>query len=448
MATHLVSAIDVRDFGAETVRVGDLNADGAPDLLFVQSTYGTREIACLTATTIHGDVLWQSGTPNRENGAIYSDLPVQVHDWDGDGRNEVLWVEQAFYADPVVWDCATGRQVAVEPCPPGRFRGEPGWVREAARRYEGDAVMHVLEGTTGRELSRFPIPAPADDSFLFADLTGVGRRADLVVKDRYWNMWGVSCKGETLWHWAGSVGHFPAVGDVDGDGRDEVFVGFALVDHDGRVIFEVDSTGAHQDAAYVVQLPDGTWRLLFGNHGIHCLSADGTELWHHPLREAQHVVAGRFREDAGICFMAIDRGQPLGGDPANRASAVLYLYDADGCEVWRRPQPPGSALAALVEADWSGAGAPREGLVYGRGPGAPAAVYDGRGEVVDTLPMRYAGASCEETAKANPYALCADVWGDSRQEVILFDARGACIWANARSWAPPTLYNETLYPGM
>ena len=61
---HLVSRIDVKDFGAETLRIGDLNGDGAPDLLFVQSVYGTREITCLTATSLFGNVLWQDGDPS------------------------------------------------------------------------------------------------------------------------------------------------------------------------------------------------------------------------------------------------------------------------------------------------------------------------------------------------------------------------------------------------
>jgi len=95
MSTHLVSRIDVKDFGAEQLRVGDLNGDGAPDLLFIQSVYETREITCLTATDLSGNVLWQVGTPSLDNGRIYSDLPVQVYDWDGDGSNEVLYVEQA-----------------------------------------------------------------------------------------------------------------------------------------------------------------------------------------------------------------------------------------------------------------------------------------------------------------------------------------------------------------
>ncbi len=76
MSVHLVSSLDTQDFGAETVRVGDLNGDGAPDLLFVQSLYGSREIRCLTATTILGERLWQTGEPSADNGRIYSDLPV------------------------------------------------------------------------------------------------------------------------------------------------------------------------------------------------------------------------------------------------------------------------------------------------------------------------------------------------------------------------------------
>ena len=97
---YLVSNIDVKDFGAETVRIGDLDGDGGPDLLFVQNVSGTRAITCLTAATIFGKVLWQTGVPSKDNGTIYSDLPVQIYDWDRDGRNEVLYVRQAVYAEP------------------------------------------------------------------------------------------------------------------------------------------------------------------------------------------------------------------------------------------------------------------------------------------------------------------------------------------------------------
>src|SRR5688500_14294847 len=101
--THLVSSFATREFGADTVRIGDLNGDGAPDVLFTQThnqikpgtnelLCRTREIRCLTATTIAGDILWQYGEPSLQNGCNTGDMPVQVYDWDGDGANEVLFI--------------------------------------------------------------------------------------------------------------------------------------------------------------------------------------------------------------------------------------------------------------------------------------------------------------------------------------------------------------------
>ena len=416
MSVHVVSDIDVGDFGAECIRIGDLNGDGAPDLLFVQSVYETREITCLTATTIHGEVIWQVGVPSADRGRIYSDLPVQVYDWDGDGRNEVLCVEQAEYVDPAL---------------------PANWARQRAETYAGDATMLVLDAATGAERKRFAIPAPADDSFLFADLTGRGRREDLVVKDRYWNMWGVSHTGDVLWRFSGSTGHFPAVGDLDGDGKDEVFVGYALVDHDGTELFRHDADGGHQDAATLVRRADGSWLLAFGNSGVHCLAADGRSLWEHPLAEAQHVVAARFRNDSEIQFMVLDRGQRRGED---RGPATLYLYDPDGREIWRRVQPEGSGLAAIVAINWSGDDAARQLLVYNRGAEQPIVIYDGDGHIVDHL--------SPPNLDAGYYCARADVWGDGRDEVIVFGSRGARVCANGRAHSLPTQYNQTFYPGM
>jgi len=423
---RLLSTIDVKDFGAETVRIGDLNADGGPDLLFVQSVYGTRVITCLTATTVLGEVLWQSGVPSMENGCIYSDLPVQIYDWDCDGWNEVLYVRQATYAEPP-------------------YDGKS--PRERASRYEGDAHMVVLCGQTGKEKGTFALPAPADDSFLFADLTGRGRREDLVVKDRYWNMWGVAHDGAVLWHWEGSTGHYPAIADVDGDGKDEVFVGYALIDHDGTVLFAHDPHGAHQDAAWILRAPDNAWRLLFGNGGIHCLMPDGKECWSHPLGEAQHIVAGRFRADSPLQLAVVDR-TPFPHHRDQDAWANLYMYDLDGKELWKCQQTKGAWAIATVPVHWFGVDALSGVLVYGHREGRPAVIYNGEGAIVDTLPMAYAASRDAKDRQADFYGLAADVWGDSRDEVILFGSRGACIYTNARPAEIPTLYNENLYPGM
>ncbi len=430
---HLASRIVGKEFLSETIRIGDLNGDGAPDILFVQNLYGPRIITCLTATTLAGDILWQAGAPSKDNGRAYCDLPVQIYDWDNDGTNEVLYVRQATYLDS----------------PPPLAAN----IRERAPRYEGSATMIVLDGRAGREKTRFALPAPADDSFLFADLTGRGRREDLVVKDRYWNMWGVSHDAKVMWTYAGSVGHYPAIADVDGDGRDEVFVGFALIDHDGKVLFQKEAKGEHQDAAFIIKSSDGKWRLLFGNHGVHCLDPGGTELWHHPLGEAQHVVAGRFRSDSPLQVMVVDRTPlPTHHRDAN-VWAILYLYDLEGRELWRRQMEKGEWCIATRLIQWLGPGKPDCVLVYGfsvegQGPAKPARIYNGQGEVVAVLPLQVAALPGETTFFADCYGMAADVWGDSREEVILFGSRGFCVYANTRPLERPSLNNMTLYPGM
>lgn len=472
-STFPVSSFATPEFGADTVRIGDLNGDGAPDLLFAQTLNlakpgtrqlqcRTREIRCLTATTIHGRMLWQWGEPSVQNGCNTGDMPVQVYDWDNDGENEVLFIRQAAYAELYPED-------------------GPGY-RGRAKRYEGTATLVVLDGKTGREKASLPIPAPADDSIVFADLTGRGRRQDFVLKDPYGeNVYGVSGDGEFLWHWHGGTwpvaahnmphgprvfvddpkceaGHYPAVADIDGDGRDEVFFGFALLDHDGRVLFRRDTGGGghHSDANSIARLADGSWRLLFGNHGVHCLAPDGAELWHSPLvfHEAQHVVAGRFRADSPLQVAVIDRGFPrtLEGQPA-----CLYLFDVEtGREIWRRPQLPGGWCAACMDIRWSGDAERREILVYkrgqmGRGAASPSAIYDGSGEIVDEIPVPTDILDGDANVSGYPggyYCSRADVWGDSREEVLVFGRNGLRIHANRRALSVPALYNSTAYHGM
>lgn len=466
-AVRLLTNIDVGEFGSEQLRIGDLDGDGGPDLLLVQSEYASRSITCLTALTIEGKVLWQVGTPSLSNGRIYSDLPVQIYDWDDDGENEVLYVKQAKYLEP--WNIT------------GMFPASK--TRERAAKYEGSATLIVLNGKSGMQEQSFPIPSAADDCFLLADLTGRGRRGDLVVKDRYWNAWGIAHDGKELWHWSGSTGHFPAVADIDDDGKDEVFFGYTLLDHDGSVLFSNDpntewssrfqqigekptkkdyqrllSTPIHSDANCIVRLASGQLRLYFGNSGPHCMQPDGKELWSGvQMGEAQHVVAGRFRRDSEIQLAIIDR-TPTPDARKKRETAVadFYLFDLNGKQLWKQPQQPGDWMIGCTSVAWRGPKGLEDILVYGRSNGQPSQLINGEGKVVTEFEMLYKPDRRSQEPEAwseplgirNYYVLCADVWGDARDEVILFGARGLCIYTNPRPLADPTQYNETLYTGM
>lgn len=428
-----ISGFDTEDFGSEVLRVGDLNGDGQTELVFVQSAFGPRTIECITATTLAGEVLWQVGRPSAANGRVYSDLPVQVYDWDDDGLDDVLYVRQAEYLEPVEY---------------GDDR-----IREWARKYGGHATLVVLDGRTGREKTTIALPAPADDSLAFADLTGRGRPEDFIVKDRYWNMWGVARTGEVLWKYTGVVGHFPAVADLDSDGRDEVFIGYALIDHDGRVLFDLKADGSktHSDANALCRTAGGEWRLLFGNHGAHCLDIHGREVWYKKLTEAQHVFAGRFRGAAGHQVAVIDRGFPRSkeGRPAD-----LYLLDLEtGEEIWRRAMPAGCWGAHAQIIRWSGR-EDRVEILVRRGMGEPDAIYDGDGNVVAEFPVPpeicsvYQDPTLKEPNSGIHYCYRADVWGDAREEVILCGWKGVRIHANGRSCSSYVMRNSTIYTGV
>src|SRR5262249_46488394 len=92
---------DTPEFGAgRNVRFGDLDGDGVPDMLIAQNIPRVQgdafdQISCLTAVTLDGKVIWQSGRPYPRNGLLTNDTPFQIHDIDGDGRNEAVAVRDS-----------------------------------------------------------------------------------------------------------------------------------------------------------------------------------------------------------------------------------------------------------------------------------------------------------------------------------------------------------------
>jgi hypothetical protein len=85
-------------FGAgRNVRFGDLDGDGALDMLIAQNVPRVQgdafdHISALTAVTLDGRVLWQSGRPDPRNGLLTNDTPFQIHDLEGDGGREAVLV--------------------------------------------------------------------------------------------------------------------------------------------------------------------------------------------------------------------------------------------------------------------------------------------------------------------------------------------------------------------
>ena len=56
-----------------------------------------------------------------------------------------------------------------------------------------------LDGATGREKRRISIPEDATDCLVFCNLSGGSRPCDVLVKDRYHQIWAYDQSGSLLW---------------------------------------------------------------------------------------------------------------------------------------------------------------------------------------------------------------------------------------------------------
>ena len=211
----------------KSIRFGDLNQDGRKEMLLAQNVRRMRgdnfsEISCLTAIDLDGNVLWQVGEPNPDNALVSNDLPVQIHDIDGDGKLEVIYCKDFMIR---VLDGKTGQLKYEAPTPVAPPHKGPKMVETQYYRITGDSLY-------------------------FCDLTNQGADRDLIIKDRYNNIWAYTWDLQLLWHYQGNCGHYPMACDIDGDGKDEILIGYTLLDHDGTVLWSLD-IGDHADGVAI-----------------------------------------------------------------------------------------------------------------------------------------------------------------------------------------------------
>src|SRR5262249_5479379 len=146
------------------LRFGDLNGDGKIDFVAGQVLHhgpkdSNSEISCVTAFTLDGERLWQNGEPDAWKNHLTNDVALQIHDVDGDGKNEVIYCTNQ---EILVVDGATGEIKKRAPTPQTPPNSKPPY--DKSPRIYGDSIF-------------------------FCDLRGTGRDADMIIKDRYMSYW-------------------------------------------------------------------------------------------------------------------------------------------------------------------------------------------------------------------------------------------------------------------
>jgi len=391
------------DYAGAWIVAGDVDGDGKVEIVSARNVdkNDSHYTCSVVVHRLDGTVLWRWGNPKIGRNKRHHDVACQIYDWDGDGRNEVV---------------LAAKKAIVE-----------------------------LDGATGKEKRRFAIPKDASDCIVFANLSGGERASDILVKTRYTQIWAYDRKGALLWTIKKPAGyrtaHQPRPIDIDGDGRDEIMAGYAMLNPDGSVRWDLRNSGlslgrGHLDCARLFRqgvTPEDSRIVvtLCGDNCIAMLNGNGKVLW----------------SIAGHHFESIDIGKVSPDIPGKQ-----IIADVDHMPVGRAPlwiiSEQGEWLGRIMTnycrkhltVDWDGSGT--ESIVIAQ----TLAMFDGTGKKIATFDVPWAHR------KGTKVIAKGDMTGDGIPDLILHTnpANEVCIFRNVQGRRKPdsqvgTGNNFTLY---
>jgi len=372
--------VDAERAGGWTV-AGDLDGDGEAELVSARNNPEglSQEVMSVITHKLDGTVLWEWGSPERGVARLGYDVACQVYDWDGDGQLEVV---------------VTGRDQVIE-----------------------------LDGATGKERRRLPVPQDAADCLTFVNLSGGDRATDFLVKTRYEQIWAFDRDGRELWDITLPGGRktahqvFPV--DIDADGREELIAGYAMLNPDGSVRWKLQAAeelpegiGAHLDCARVFTAADAPadWRFVVtccANERLAMVDGEGKTVW---------AIDNRHYESIDVCSLYADSAEKqIVVDVAKSEAAVAPIHVLDG---------DGDLLGKLFTwnsrihfpVDWDGTGTDLIAV------GGERALFDGMGEKVVIFDIPDADDSASYVIGR------ADMTGDGIPDVVIVADNGAGLY--------------------
>lgn len=449
-------------YDANDASVGDLDGDGQYEIVLKwnptnakdnsQSGY-TGEVF-VDAYELTGKRLWRIALGrNIRAGAHYTQF--LVYDLDGDGRAEVV----AKTADGTT--DAAGRVIGD---PAADYRNTSGYV------LDGPEFLTIFDGRSGRALTTTSYEPPRGnvcdwgdcygnrvDRFLAAVAYLDGKHPSFVMARGYYTRTVLVAydwrRGKLTHRWTfdsnqpgnesyvAQGNHNLSVGDVDGDGRDEIIYGAMAVDDDGTGLY---NTGlGHGDALHLGDLdPTHPGLEVFQVHehtdaayGIEFRDADsGAALW--------GVFTGR------------DTGRGLSGDvdPAHPGEEAWASQGGIGGIFTAQGELLSSALPRANFAIWWDGDLGREILDHEYdatiGAGVPwIGKWDPATQTTPHL-LDASGTLSDNGTKGTP-ALQADLIGDWREEVLWRTADSSALRLYATpyptSYRLPTLMSDPIY---
>jgi hypothetical protein len=386
---------DTGEFGAgQNLRLGDLNGDGNKEIVFVRPDESGSDLGSISVINLDGDLMWQYGKLVKSNECSSVELPVQIHDFDGDGSREVLFARR-------------------------------GWI-------------HILDGRNGKQIRRIRIPGSEGvNSIIFGDLMGVGRDNCILLSDREHLLIALNEKGDLLWRQDLSSGSQPMVYDMNQDGRHEVLMGYSVFNPEGDLIYDAGAhIGDQCNGVSVYEMINGdqvTPCIVYaaGDWGLLYYDFEGHLLKQNILGHVSHLgVADLDAESPGLEIFTSNRWGSLG---------LSHILDASGNLKARFQSESGVFRCQMV--NWKGDG---EEFFISSADSTRGGLFDKAGQLSVVFP-----------ADGHPvsYYMTTDLTGDARDEIILWDPHELWIYTQednprmGKTYSPRRipLYNYSMY---
>jgi len=305
-----------------------------------------------------------------------------------------------------------------------------------------DFKIRILDGATGKLKKWAWMPeAPKDnklrpyerevgDSIAFFNFSGDPRRHEILIKDRYRTFWIFNNKLELLWSGQGQLGHYPYPLDIDGDGKDEMVIGYTLWDDDGTRLWSHDTKlRDHSDGIVMGNFsgaPDGKIRVYScgSDEGYMMFDLNGRMRKHIRIGHAQSPSIAKYRQDVpGLQMMTINFWNNPG---------IITILDFQGNIVEQgEPIHTGSPVLPV---NWRG-----DGTEFAMLSGNPkeGGMIDGHLRRVVLFP---------EDGHPDYAFNVGDFTGDARDEIVLWDQKEVWIYTQDRPFTGKRIYAPVRNP--
>ncbi|RYY76323.1 MAG: pseudouridine synthase [Gammaproteobacteria bacterium] len=412
-------------YSPNDLSVGDLDGDGQYEIIVKwdpsnakdNSQSGYTGNVFIDAYKLNGNRLWRIDLgKNIRAGAHYTQF--MVYDLDGDGKAEIAMKTAPGTRD--AYGTVLGGSNAYTD-----YRNSGGYI------LSGPEYLTIFNGETGAAMAttdyvpaRGTVSAWGDnygnrvDRFLGGIAYLDGSRPSLIMSRGYYTRAVVAAwdwrNGQLSQRWifdsnngggavAGQGAHTLSVGDVDGDGKDEIVYGAATIDDNGRMLYSTNL--CHGDALHLGDLDPTRSGLeifmvhespsCYGNYGLEMHDAKtGSILW--------GISGGGADVGRGVS-MDID---PRYAGNENWAS-VGGLYTAKGQQI-SSTKPNSTNFSVLWDAD----------LLAEQLNNTMINKWNYSSSTDNRLLTAYNwGAATNNGTKATP-GISADILGDWREEVI------------------------------